>query len=104
MPGTHIGERSDAVLRTALAERSDAVLRTATAGHNGTSETPSPLHRALVVELVLAVLDDGRHRLQRQLALVVLDHVLQVEIVDRDLVVTKLEGAANRLEICLAHR
>jgi hypothetical protein len=33
MAGT-IGERSDAVLRTAIGERSDAVLRTAKPGHD----------------------------------------------------------------------
>jgi hypothetical protein len=31
---TAIGERSDAVLRTAIGERSDAVLRTAMPGHD----------------------------------------------------------------------
>src|SRR5882762_5361467 len=32
---TAMGERSDAVLRTAMGERSDAVLRTAMPGHDG---------------------------------------------------------------------
>jgi hypothetical protein len=36
MAGT-IGERSDAVLRTAIGERSDAVLRTAMPGHDETT-------------------------------------------------------------------
>src|SRR5262245_20427923 len=47
----------------------------------------SPLHRALVVELVLAVLDDGRDSLERQVAVRVLHHVLEIEILDREVVV-----------------
>src|SRR6516225_11242457 len=45
------------------------------------------LHRAFVVEAVLIVLDDGRDRLQRELAVGIFDHVLQVEILDRNVVV-----------------
>src|SRR4051812_13515760 len=58
-------------------------------------QNPILLHRALVVEAVLVVLDDGRHRLQRQLAFGILDHVLQVEILDRDVVVAIFERAAD---------
>src|SRR5437016_928871 len=43
----------------------------------------SPLHRALVVELVLAVLDNGGDGLEREVALRILDHVLQIEILYR---------------------
>src|SRR5205823_9717220 len=65
---------------------------------------PILLHRALVMEAVLIVLDDGGHRFQRKLALGVLDHVLQVEILDRDVVVAIFEGSAHRLEAGLLHR
>src|SRR4051812_35013301 len=60
-------------------------------------------HRALVVEAVLVVLDDGGNRLQRELAVGVLDHILQVEILDRDVVVAIFESAAQRLEVGLLH-
>src|SRR5262245_4411761 len=66
-------------------------------------ENPSLLHRALVVEAILVVLDDGGHRFQRELALGVLDHVLQVEILDRDVVLAVFVGAAHRLEVGLLH-
>src|SRR5689334_19574455 len=61
------------------------------------------LHRAFVVEAVLIVLDDGGDRLQRELTLGVLDHVLQVEILDRDVVVAVFERPAQRLEVGLLH-
>jgi hypothetical protein len=38
--GRDIGERSDAVLRTAIGERSDAVLRTAMPGHDDGRSSP----------------------------------------------------------------
>src|SRR5882672_12137416 len=59
------------------------------------------LHRTFVVEAILVVLDDGGHRLERELAVGVLDHVLQVEILDRDVVVAVFERAAQRLEVGL---
>jgi hypothetical protein len=43
MAGT-IGERSDAVLRTATGERSDAVLRTATGERSDVLRTAMPGH------------------------------------------------------------
>src|SRR5690348_15928836 len=46
--------------------------------------TFSSLHRALVVETILVVLDDGGDGLQRELAFGVLHHVLQIEALDRD--------------------
>src|SRR3954465_12471203 len=49
------------------------------------------LHRAFVVEGVLAVLDNGRHGFQHELALGVLDHVLQIKILNRDVVVAVFE-------------
>src|SRR5215208_8136371 len=50
----------------------------------------SPLHRALDVEFVLAVLDDGGDGLERQVAFCILDHVLQIEILNRKVVVAVL--------------
>src|SRR5258705_13111849 len=65
---------------------------------------PRSLHRAFVGEAILAVLDDGGDGFQRELTFGVLDHVLQIEILDRDVVVAELERAAHRLEIGLFHR
>src|SRR4051795_1372332 len=67
-------------------------------------QKPTLLHRALVVEAVLVVLDDGGHRFQRELALGILDHVLEVEILHRDVVVAVFVRAADRLEVHLLHR
>src|ERR1700759_5730892 len=61
-------------------------------------QNPRSLHRAFVVEAVLIVLDDGGDRLQRQLAVCVFDHVRQVEILDRDVVVAVFEAPAQRLK------
>src|SRR5437016_3714528 len=63
----------------------------------------SPFHRALVVELVLAVLDDGGNGLEREIAAGVLDHLLQIEILDRKMVVAVLVGATHRCIVRLAH-
>src|SRR3984885_12952020 len=61
------------------------------------------LHRAFVVEAILAVLDDGRDGFQRELAVGVLHHVLQIEILDRDVIVAVFERTAQRLEIGLLY-
>src|SRR3954447_483456 len=66
-------------------------------------KNPRSLHRALVGEAILVVLDDGRHRLERELAVGVLDHVLQVEVLDRNVVLAELEWAAHRSEVGLLH-
>src|SRR5262245_9849146 len=63
-----------------LGASSHARLLNAAGDH--TPEKPILLHRALFVEAVLVVLDDGGDRFQHELALGVLDHVLQVEILD----------------------
>src|SRR5438105_10016588 len=63
----------------------------------------SPLHRALVVELVLAVPHDGGDGLEREIALGVLDHILQIEILDREVIVAVFVGAAHRGVVGLAH-
>src|SRR5882724_10271893 len=59
----------------------------------------SSLHRALAVKLVLAVLDDRRHRLEREVAFAVLHHVLQVEVLDREVVVAVLVRPAHRFVV-----
>src|SRR3984893_14827867 len=56
----------------------------------------SLLHRTFVVMLVLAVLDDGGDSLEGEHAVAVLDHVLQIEILDREVVVAVLVRAAHR--------
>src|SRR5579864_6630397 len=56
------------------------------------------LHRTLVVEFVLVVLDDERDGMQLVAAVGGLGGVLQVEILDRDVVVAEPEIAAYRLE------
>src|SRR4030088_593920 len=55
------------------------------------SSIPRSLHRAFVVEAILTVLDDGGHGFQRETAVGILYHVLQVEVLDRDVVVTEFE-------------
>src|ERR1700722_4749063 len=58
---------------------------------------------ATVVERVLIVLEDGGHGLEH--VVVALFHqILQVEILDRNMVVAELEVAAQRLEVGLFHR
>src|ERR1019366_2805121 len=64
---------------------------------------PRSLHRAFVVEAILIILDDGGDGLERELAVGVLHHVLQIEVLDRDVIIAELEGAAQRLEIRLLH-
>src|SRR5262249_1300573 len=61
------------------------------------------LHRALVVKIILAVLDDGRRRLERQVAVRILHHVLQVEVLDRNVIVAVLVRPAHRGVVRLAH-
>src|SRR5262249_53326950 len=63
----------------------------------------SLLHRALVVKIILAVLDDGRRRLERQVAVRILHHVLQVEVLDRNVIVAVLVRPAHRGVVRLAH-
>src|SRR6266700_6619112 len=65
---------------------------------------PKSLHRTFVGEAILAALDDGGDGFQRELTVGVLHHVLQIEILDRDVVVAELERAAHRLEIGFLHR
>src|ERR1700693_3273175 len=57
------------------------------------------LHRTFVVEAVLAVFNDGGDGFQRQFAVGVLHHVLQIEVLDRDVVVAVFERPAHRLEV-----
>src|SRR6476646_4459546 len=72
-------------------------------GRSCAGRTRKSLHRAFVVEVILTVLDDGGNRLQRELTVGVLHHVLQVKILDRDVVVAVFERAADRLEVYLLH-
>src|SRR5262249_50923660 len=55
----------------------------------------SPFHGTFVVEAVLTVLDDGRDGLEPQGAVGVLHRLLQIEILDREMVVAVLVGAAH---------
>src|SRR5437773_6691339 len=66
-------------------------------------QNPRLLHRAFVVEAVLVVLDNGGDRLQRELAVGILDHVLQIEILNRDVVVAVFVRTAHRFEVHLLH-
>src|SRR5262245_21939737 len=52
---------------------------------------PDLLHRALVVEGVLIVLDDHGDSLEREGPVSRFDHVLQIEILDREMVVAIAE-------------
>src|SRR3984893_14077642 len=65
---------------------------------------PRSLHRTFVVEAILVVLDDGGHRLQRERAVGILHHILQIKILDRDVVVAVFERAAQRGETRFLHR
>src|SRR5262245_63189790 len=68
------------------------------------SKYPDLLHRTLVVEDVLIVLDDHGNGLERERPVSCFDHVLQIEILDREMVVAIAERAANRREVSLFHR
>src|SRR6185369_9292501 len=48
---------------------------------------PRSLHLAFVVETVLVILDDGGDRFQRQLTIGIFHHVLQIEVLDRDVII-----------------
>src|SRR5882757_4229976 len=72
-------------------------------GRSCSGRTRKSLHRAFVVEVILAVLDDGGYRLKRELALGVLYHILQVKVLDRNVVVAVFERATQRLEVGLLH-
>src|ERR1700733_2768395 len=61
------------------------------------------LHRALVVERVLAIFDDGCDGVQRVAAISTLHCILQIEILDRNMIVAEFEWAAYRLEVGLFH-
>src|SRR5271170_2074118 len=61
-------------------------------------QNPCSFHRTSIVIAILIVLDDGGDRLERQSAVSVLHHILQIEILDRDVVVPVSERAAHRLE------
>src|SRR5690242_18620096 len=63
----------------------------------------SPFHRAAVVEAVLVVLDDGGDGLERQISLGVLHDVLEIEILDRELIVAVLVRPAHGPIVGLAH-
>src|SRR5262249_45574112 len=63
-----------------------------------------PAHRALLVIAVLVVVDDLRDRAQRVLALRVLDRLLQIEALDREVVVAVAVRAAHRGVARLAKR
>src|SRR3954468_7083487 len=67
------------------------------------NESPRSLHLAFVVEAILVVLDNSGNGFQRKLAIGVLHHVLQIEVLDRDMVLAVFERAAHRLEIRLLH-
>src|SRR5258708_29602090 len=53
------------------------------------------LHAALVVEDVLIVLDDRGDGLERESPIGPFDHVLQIEVLDREMVVAVAERAAH---------
>src|SRR6476646_9294459 len=55
---------------------------------------PRSFHRTFVVEAILVVLDDGGNCLERKLAFGVLDHVLQIKVLDRNVVVAVFERSA----------
>src|SRR6476646_10970910 len=63
----------------------------------------SPLHWTLVVKLILTVLDDRGDGLEGEVAFRVLHYILQVEILNRKLVVAVLVGTAHRCVVGLAH-
>src|SRR5262245_2832894 len=78
---TDVGRRADGLASSVFRPLSSLVRRPA-----------SPLHRALLVEAVLAVLDDRGHGLEDEIAARILDRFLQVEILDGELIVAVLVG------------
>src|SRR5262249_26313059 len=66
--------------------------------------TNSSLHRTLVMEAVLIVLDDRGDGLEHRRAVGSFDDVLQIEILDREVVVAVAERATNRRKVGLLHR
>src|SRR6478672_3944736 len=62
----------------------------------------SPLHRTLVVKLILTVLDDRGDGLEGEVAFRVLHHILQVKVLNRKMVVAVLVGTAHRCVVGLA--
>ena len=66
--------------------------------------TISPFHRAFLVIGVLPVLDRGVPQLGFQGSLVVLDHLHDLQVLDRVVVVVELERTAHQFEIGLAQR
>jgi hypothetical protein len=60
-------------------------------------------HRAAVVEAILVILDDCRDCLEHVFVTVFHD-LLQIEILDRNVVVAEFEVAAHGFEIGLFHR
>src|SRR6476646_7072846 len=90
--------------------RSLSRLRAPPQANGGSAPAPPPsrpragsLHRAFVVELILAVLDDGGDGLEH-VVVALFHHVLQIEVLDRDVVVAELESAAHRLEVGFLQR
>src|SRR5437588_9715793 len=61
------------------------------------------LHRALVMEAVLIILEDGGRGLERVVAVGVLDRVLQVKVLDREVIVAVFVRPAHRGVVGLAH-
>ena len=60
------------------------------------------LYWALIVESVLAVFNDGGNRFEH-VAVPILYRFLQVEILDRNMIVAEAEFAANEIEIGFFH-
>src|SRR5512138_2356644 len=60
---------------------------------------PRLFHRALTVISVLVVLDDGGDGLEHEVALSVLHHILEIECLDRKVVVIELKVATHRLKV-----
>src|SRR5262245_5615718 len=56
------------------------------------------LHRALVVKAILIVLDDGGDGLECVIAFLIFDRLLQIEILDREVIIPIFEIAAHRFE------
>src|SRR5712691_9529810 len=68
------------------------------------SISSSPLHRAFLVIGILPIFDRGVLQRGLQISVLVLLHLHDVEVLDREVVVVELERTAHRLEVGLAQR
>ena len=96
---TRIGQPAHA----AVSDRSDGKPAIALTEPTAMAGRVHSLHRTTIVEAILIILDDSRDGVKRIAAIRILCRVLQIKILNRNVVVTELEIAANRFEVRFLH-